>query len=183
MAAHWEVLMHRVKEIRGKSNALLFDRAKLLVEIWNDGDYLAFHNGSVDKAESFLDAELGDFGLGFFDVKAMLESFPRRVEWSEGKLREMLATALAKADEARRSRAPETAAARPRVTRKEVEAVEAEKVKAVQRGDYLESEVESLRRKNDELTAENRRLTAELARAEGRISELERFATREPVAA
>lgn len=187
MAAQWEQLLHKVKEIRGKSNGLLFDRTKLLVAIWNDGEYLAFHGGDIDKAEAYLDAEVGDYGLTFFDVKAIYENFPKRDAWTAGKLREMLATALQKAAEARRERSRESGVEAPRtvhrIAKKELDAAVTERDTAIKRSEFLGSEVESLRNKVAELSEENRRLTAELARAEGRIAELERFAKRELSAA
>lgn len=184
MAAKWEQLLQKSKELRGKSNGLLFDRAKLLVEVWNDGEYLAFHKGDLAKAEDYLDAEVGDYGLCFFDLKAMLESFPKRAQWEKANLRELLAQALEMVAVERKERqADSVPVIRQRVTRKEYEEAVAETARVEKRAELYESEADKLRRRVMELEAENRNLVAENARLEGRISELERMLNRQRVTA
>lgn len=174
MTKKWEQLLLDVRRIRGKSNGLLFDRVNLLVDVYADGDFLAFHGGSVDKAQKQLDGELGDFGIDFFDAKAMLELHPKRATWENGNVKQMLADTIehnaAKAKERNADNAPVITRKRPTIA--EYEESEKRAEQANQRCESLMEEVARLR-------AENRRLTAELARAEGRISELERMVRRE----
>lgn len=167
MSAKWQTMMKKVDSLIGTSNANLYERSKLLVAIWSDGDFLAFHNGDVDKAEESLNSKLGDYGLTIFDVKAMLDEFPKCEQWEKGKLREMLAHALEAGDSRRAEyQAPKTQRKGP-VPRKEFEQLQ----KIVEN---TQNRADSLAEENARLREENLRLRAQLDHANGRIDELER---------
>jgi len=176
MSAKWQTMMKKVDGLIGTSNGNLFERAKLLVAIWNDGEFLAFHNGDVDKAEESLNSKLGDYGLTIFDVKAMLGEFPNKAEWESGKLREMLATSLEAEDSRRKENSRPRAERKSPVPRKEFEQVQ----KTLQ---ATQARVESMGDENARLREENARLRAELAHANGRIDELERVLKMQAAAA
>ena len=159
--------MKKVDGLIGTSNANLFERSKLLVAIWEDGEFLAFHGGDVDKAEESLNSKLGDYGLTIFDVQSILKEFPQVQQWEKGKLREMLAKAL-EAEDSRREEhaAPKTDRKGP-IPRKEFEQLQ----KIVEN---TQSRADSLSDENARLREENTKLRGQLEHANGRIDELER---------
>lgn len=163
---NWKLKLEKARELVGKSNAGLYDRVKLLVEVYEDPDFLDFHDNVYDKAEAELDKALGDYGICFLDAMDIMKHFPKKAEWKGGNLREMLAEAVQARINSRREKAPKSKRKGP-VAHKEYEKVLKAKEAADQR-------IKSLEEDNLRLREENRKLTAEVARNEGRIAELER---------
>jgi len=172
MSRKWQLVLKDVDKLIGSSNGSLFDRSKLLVAVWSDGDYLAHHKGDVDAAEVMLNEKLGDYGLTIFDVKTMLAEFPKREQWETGKLRAMLAEALAAEDSRRETRESPKVERKGPVPRKEFEQLQ----KIVENS---ESRIESISAENARLREENSQLRMKLEHANGRINELERVLRRE----
>lgn len=168
----WEKMLLEVKELVGKSNELLFDRATRLVAVYHDKDFQDYHKGDADKIESHLDQYVADYGVTFYDVLEMLKWFPSRGEWSKGSVRQILAESLERRDATRPAKEATAIKRSNPIPVKEHEAVKKELAQEVARAKSLASEIQELR-------DENRRLTRELAMAEGRISELERMVKRD----
>ena len=169
--AKWEVVLSQVDKLISTSNENLYDRVSLLKSVWEDRAFLAHHNGDIDAAEEHLNAKLGDYGITIFDGLAMLREFPKRDQWASGKIRELLATALA-AEESRRGERASTTTRKPPVPRKEFEALEAKMT-------HLNSRADSLAEENGRLRQENAQLKSDLDRALGRVEEMERVLSRQ----
>lgn len=180
MAKKWERLLKEVDGLIASSNGGLFDRATRLVQVWEDGEFLAFHNGNIDAAEESLNSKLGDYGLTIFDVKSMLGEFPKKEQWETGKLRMMLATAM-EAEESRRQehRAPATTKRQGPIARKEFEQLQKQYEATQSQVATIQSRAESMAEENARLREENHKLRFSLERANGRIEELERALSRE----
>lgn len=165
----WQLTLKKVDEMVSQSNASLFDRVTLLCRVWDDPDFLDHHAGDADKAESHLDQKLGDYGIGFFEARAILKEFARKDQWTKGNLRGMLAMALEK-EEARRKeqRADAVAVRKGPVPRKEFEQVSQQLEHATERSDSLADENARLRSRITELEKEN-------ATLHGRVEQLERM--------
>lgn len=162
----WEQKLKKVDDLIARSNASLFDRVTLLVEIWDDKDYLAHHDGDIEKAESMLDSKLGDYGIGFFEAQAILKHFPNRPHWVGNSIRTMLAKAL-EAEEAVRKEAKTPVVRKGPVPRKEHQEI-------VQQLEQSKKRVDGLQDETGRLRAEIERLREENAMLRGRVAELER---------
>ena len=162
----WEAKLKRVDDLIARSNASLYDRVKLLVEIWEDPDFLAHHYGDIDRAEAMLDTKLGDYGIGFFEAQSLLKHFPQRPHWVGNALRVMLAKAL-EADEAERKARREPPAARKGpVSHKEHQSIIEQLEQTRKRAESYADDVSQLRQEVDRLKRENATLL-------GRVQELE----------
>ena len=150
----WELALQKVDELVGQNNGNLFDRVRLLKQVWEDTEFLAFHNGVIDAAEEHLNTKLGDYGLSFFDCLALLAHKTSRLEWEKGNLREMLAEAI-EANSPRKSDSPPTVR-KGAVPRKEYEELEKQMK-------HMNSRADSLAEENGRLRAENERFEAELS--------------------
>ena len=90
--------LKEVEKLVGKSNATLFDRVKILCEVYSDPEFMAFHSERPDAAEEHLDSYLGDYGISFADARLMLRYFSTRREWETGNIRQMLGESLDRGD-------------------------------------------------------------------------------------
>lgn len=190
--AGYKALLLKCQELRGQAGAAAYDRAKMLVQVFDSQAWRADASPKAGQllddldAGRLLDAYVEDLALGFLDLRAMLEHFPEREQWAQGLLKRMHAEMLA----ARETTEEQPARKRSVVTKQELEAVENERDHLKARADYLtrdiaevKDELKEARQQVKSLEAENRQLRESLARADGRISELERIAARELVAA
>ena len=120
------------RELRSQGAAVNYDRAVLLVCVYEDDDFRAECRANESEASEVLDDECGDLCCSFLQIKAVLERFPRKEQWTSQRLQDMLAVVL---DENRRETGERTA---PRPSWK-------------QRNEELMAEVERLKRENDVL--------------------------------
>ena len=169
----WEMALAQVDKLIGQSNGALYDRAAILVKVWDDPEFLAFHKGVVDEAEKHLTSKLGDYGLTFFNVVEMLKVYPSKTSWEGGNLREMLATALNQADEDRKKMSPARTIKNRPVARSEYERVESELRKVSGQLTAVTSQRETVIQENARLRAENASLRNQLESSQIRIQELE----------
>lgn len=179
----WEIKLKEVDRLIAGSNASLFDRAVLLQEVYDDPGFRQFHGAKEDAMHDQLDAKLGDYGITFADASLMLRYFPAKASWQTSHIRNMLAEAMDRRDAERRPAAAVVARQRATVTRKEHEALQKRLGEEATRAAALAREIADSRTELERLRDENRRLAAELARAEGRIVELERALNRQLSAA
>lgn len=172
MAAKWEKLLEEVRELRGKSNGLLFERVKRLIQVDADAEFRKFHKGDLAKCEDYLNSEMGDYGLSLYDAKGMIEEYPQKAQWEKGKLREMLATMIEK-----RKRTPTEEPTKhtrtPPVARAEYEQVVKDKQRQEVVAKSLDSRLKESQSQLDQLIEENRTLRQQLNAAKQRIAELE----------
>lgn len=179
----WQKSLAQSREMRGTSGGLLYERMVLLNNVFLDGDW-RLRQGQLDESElmALLDGEVADVFLPFGELREMLLFAPERAQWTDGNLVKLRAAMHQSRADARKAQQGERPTPR-RVTKEELKAVEDEKAKVEMRASYLEGEAKSWAEKCRELEEENRQLQRELARAEGRISELERIVNGELVAA
>lgn len=174
----YKELLLQAKSLMRKGAESLFDRAKILVEVFDDAAFRADH-GMYDDAQlaEQLDAYLQDTKWRFAELRLMLSFCSDRKRWSTGKLRDLYDEALA----AKRPAPQEEPRHRRTATVAELEAAE-DRVKheaAVSRQLRAQLESEAKQRENTEtelerLRRQNAQLREELAVARGRIEELER---------
>jgi len=118
--------IRRLEELQGQTGHVLFERTKLLCELFDDWDFRQ-HVNALDDAQlgEFLTHKyLADLGVDFFQVRTAYEHFPAPAPWQERGLFRLIQEAQernrkpAKGDE-QPTRKPGT-----RATRQQVEAAE-----------------------------------------------------------
>lgn len=178
----WENVLVEVKQLLAESRANLFEAVTRIVAVYDDTDFRAHHSDKIDAMESHLNEFLADFDLTYGEAALILKYYPARDQWRTNSLRTMLAESVTRRDSESRRDAP----VRPAPRRIKVEEFEAVQKRFDQESARANSLAQTVQTKDDiinELRQENQRLTRELARAEGRISELERALSRELQAA
>lgn len=157
-------------ELKRSGLVHLHERVQTLVEVFEDQAFRADIGGDDFKLAAVLDKYVDDCALSFLELRSVLQAFPKADQWLDANLRQLYADAVA-----RESKPKETGdtdkPARRSATVKELDELSLKLKDAEFVGKTLTEEVSELRQ-------ENRRLLAENARLEGRISELERMVER-----
>lgn len=95
--APWKSALKRLETMQGQMGARLFDRIRIAVQVFDDGEFRA-GTGNVDdsRAARFLDGFFPElfFDHPFQDLRAVLEHFPKRADWAQGHIRKMWQTVL-----------------------------------------------------------------------------------------
>lgn len=170
----YKKLLLEVRAMMGQSGESAFHRAKKLVEIFNDGDFRA-DNATLDDhgLAEILDGYCEkDLCLNFWNLKAMLEFCPDISRWKTGDLAKLRAEMLEASRSVQQSERPERTIRRATLAELEQVSQDREMVRA--KAATLEKEVTAKQTEVERLRQENQSLREKLARAEGRISELER---------
>lgn len=144
----WRVLMKDQRDMRKKGIALLYERVKLLVAIYEDAEFVAYCADAGFNELDQMDAELSDIGVSFLTLKAVLNQYPRVEEWQGGNIREMIAAVI---DSQKTERARQVPSWKERALAAEKEC------------ERLHGEVESLRARIADLQ-ENLRIVASKGR-------------------
>jgi uncharacterized protein YceH (UPF0502 family) len=164
----WKELLSEARSLMGRAGANAYRRAKILCRVFNDVDFRAAHGNLDDfQAADLLDDLVQDLCLSFLDLRRVLDRFPRRKDWREGRLSRMFAEATkATTQERPLSGKPRPVSGETRA-RLEAQLVEARKEHARLRA-AATSELDQLRARVADLEAEN-------AALHQRIDELERL--------
>ena len=157
-----------VSEIKATGLTQLHQRVRLLVEVFEDQVFRADIGGDDYALATALDAYVDDCALTFLELRSVMQAYPEATQWERAKLRSLYTDATAKE---RPAKDDEEKPARRTATVKELDELSLKLKDAEFVGKTLTEEVSELRQ-------ENRRLLAENARMEGRISELERMIER-----
>lgn len=167
----------KAKELRSESGANAFDRVALLVEVFNDRDF-RLDCGNVDdfRAAETLDAYVDDLCRDFLELKQMIEFYPKREQWSDGKLNTMH-RAMMQAIEERN--ASERSQAGNKRKPKQQEFTQADYNSLLLRAENAVSMRKQIQQQCDRLQAENRDLKAENERLRKENSELKRQLNKE----
>lgn len=180
----WELLLVEVKNLLAESRGNLCDAVERMLTVFRDPEYLAFHGDKLDAAQAHLDTFLADFDLTYSEAELIYRYYPSREQWRTTSLRTMLAESMERRDASQRAE-PGAAPKKSRavISRKDFEKVEQQLAQEVTRNRSLADELADTRSELTRVLQENRELMRQLARAEGRIAELERIANREMAAA
>lgn len=167
----YKQLLIEAKKLHGKAGLGAYQRAKILVQVFDDRDFRADHGNLDDfQAADLLSEHVSDLCLGFLELRAMLAHFPSEADWKNGNLRRMHAEML----EANRPvREPATPQARRTVKLSEHEKVVSELRQAESRVSNYTSELTRLREKCAALEQEVAALRRQNKADAERIAELE----------
>lgn len=183
----WTQKLARNKELVRKGAAALWERARLLVEVYEDAEFLSDCRQHRTNPEDRLDSELSDTGYWTFAaIRKVFKAYPKRKQWEDRAPVKLLADILtAEAEERRRQQAEDDKPiTRNRVSQKDLETVQNQLAVSKAREDSIReelsrqtqthrSELEMLQEENEQLREENAELQRKLERANGRIEELE----------
>ena len=160
------------RRLRGKSGRSAYTRAKLLCEIFDDADFRA-DCGNIDdaRAADILDDYIDDLCLRFFDLRNLLEYYPKQSQWRDGKLNKMYQAMLAeKEKQSIKWRPPRTKTVSEKSKAALEQNLEAARHEVARIRFTSATEIETLRARVKELESENAILRA-------RIIELESMST------
>ncbi len=90
----WESKMNEQREMKKKGAAVLYHRVKLLVECYDDKQFLAWCDESRIDALDYLDRELEDTVSDFLSLRAVYEQFGKEEDWQRLGVRAMIAEVL-----------------------------------------------------------------------------------------
>lgn len=90
----WEVKMHEARAMRKKGAGLLYDRVALLIACYDDAEFRSWHEAAGTNELDFLDEELSDTAVGFLTFRAVMNSYPKRNEWVDHNIRELIALTI-----------------------------------------------------------------------------------------
>jgi hypothetical protein len=89
MSALWRQLLEEAKALPKLHPAQLYDVAKLLVQVAEDREFLAFLEGKRLNGLDVLNHPLQGTGADYGELAVMLKAFPDRKQWAEADLREL----------------------------------------------------------------------------------------------
>jgi hypothetical protein len=136
--SNWEAAINRQRELRRRGSELLYDRVKLLCNVYEDTEFHDWcrENGMTDL--EYLDAELSDVACEFMTLKAVFVSHPSVEDWVGGDIRKLIAEAMEMSKTPKPPREGQSWKARALEAEKEIERLKMEI-------DKLESIVAELR--------------------------------------
>lgn len=167
--------LRQALQMRSKAGSATYDRACLLVQVFDDTEFRADMGNADDfRAADALDEYCDDTAFKFLDLKTMLAAVPDKAEWSKHSLREIYNKAFERQERQNSESKP-----RRSVTVKDYDDLENRCKAAEQRAKHGQQMLDETRHNYDELLAENKRLRTENSELRGRILELERIVSRD----
>lgn len=100
--AKWQDRLDSQREMKRRGLKLLYQRVKLLVEIYDDESFHKWCESEGVTDIEFLDSELSDVGMDFMTLRAVFDAYPREAHWINGDIRQMVATVVEQSKEKRK---------------------------------------------------------------------------------
>jgi len=157
------------RHLRRQGGVILFDRVRLLCEVFDDRDFRA-DQGNLDdlRAAQVLDAEVDDTGFDFLQLREIYQANTDPDTWGTTNLADLYEAVLEARRKAGRPQAP--IRRRQVIRRQEYDELQSQLSETETKLQRAEIETEVLRRRTSELDT----LRAELADARRNIAQLER---------
>lgn len=86
---NWEKLHGQAIKMLGDAKASLYDRGKVLSQVFDDPEFKADMAKQGRRPTQVLDAALTDTFVDFTELNGLLKVFPKRADWKNGDLRSM----------------------------------------------------------------------------------------------
>lgn len=96
----WSQRIADHRKLKTKGAEMLWDRIKILCEVYKDDEFLEHCRSIEANPEDVLDEEVDDTCATFLSLKAALDTFPDKHKWS----RDGVSKVLAEAEELRRKK-------------------------------------------------------------------------------
>lgn len=85
----WEALLKKEERLSQSGRAFLFDRVKLLSQVFDNPDFRKKMTASGKAPQLVLDDRLNDTGFNFTELHQMMKKFPAKLAWKTGNLSAM----------------------------------------------------------------------------------------------
>jgi hypothetical protein len=93
-------VMSTFGELNSELSGDTYDLTKLLCEVFDSGDFRRDYGNLDDvQAAEVLDGYVTHLFLGFLDLRAMIEEYPFKKQWTEGNLKKMYDAMVARRHE------------------------------------------------------------------------------------
>lgn len=90
----WSQKLATQREMRSKGAALIYDRMKILLEVFKDEEFLNHCMERERNAADLLDEEVADTCTDFLSLKCVIEYFPDKAIWQKERLDQLVAKSL-----------------------------------------------------------------------------------------
>lgn len=168
LKANYKSTLLKVLELQSNAALLIYQRIKLLCEVFDDRDFrLDLGNADDFRAAAVLDRYLDDTPWTFLELRAVFVKFPQAADWRERSLREMVAVLVVPPTR------HESIKTRQVISQQEHECVVTELKAARAAHQFTKQLLQERVQSYEELLAENKLLRQELEAARTRIRELE----------
>lgn len=94
MTNKWESSLDRQRMLKRQGIALLYERIKLLIEVYEDAAFRKWCEDSSVIDLDYLDAELSDVAVSFMTLRAVFIQHPNVDDWQGGNIRQMIADVI-----------------------------------------------------------------------------------------
>lgn len=162
MTKDWNTLLKEHDDIVKKSNATIYERAKLLVAVYENPEYIAAMKREGKQPTAALDERLSDTCASFLELMHMMAKFPKKRDWVTGDLALMRRQTLS---DLVRTKPPkegeETTVKAKRATKRTVTLHEHEELQLQQQ--TLKAEYAHLQEKYEMVLQENARLNEQVS--------------------
>lgn len=93
----WQILMERHSEMVKESSMLLYDRVKILLQVVDDEEFRVDMTAKGESPQKWLEAKDYVFNfVNFTELRAMMKTFPRKIQWARGDIQSMRMETLKK---------------------------------------------------------------------------------------
>lgn len=92
----WEVKMEKQRDLKKRGIEALHERVKLLVECFDDLEFLSWCEESSTNELDYLDKECEDVGYDFLTLRDVFNDYPEVEDWRSRGLRSLLADIIRK---------------------------------------------------------------------------------------
>lgn len=90
----WSQKLATQRELRSKGAAMIYDRMKILLEVYKDDEFLNHCVELERNAADVLDDEVADTCADFLSLKCAMDYFPEKSQWQKERLDQLVAKSL-----------------------------------------------------------------------------------------
>lgn len=90
----WTQKLAAQRDLRSKGAAMIWERMKILMEVYKDDEFLGHCEENERNAIDLLDDEVADTCTDFLSLKATIECFPDQAQWQRERLDQLVAKAI-----------------------------------------------------------------------------------------
>lgn len=123
---NYEILLTKVDKLVKEGMGGLYDRVKILVQVYNDPEFKTDQTRGKKVLTEVLDKRLRDSPCNFSEMQRLIVLYPRRTQWTMGDLSEMRLEMLKKNKEAKKENKSKTGITRNAVSVAQYRALEDE---------------------------------------------------------
>jgi hypothetical protein len=85
----YKQLLIKVRDLQQTAKANVYQRVKLLVQVFANEDFRLDHGADDFVLSGILDQYVSDIGWGFMELRSILEYYPNEADWKDNRLTKM----------------------------------------------------------------------------------------------